>query len=176
MELNFLKDIRDNIINYINMETILFDNPNFKIDLVVEKIIKLSVEKKDSDFIKKVNQYLLDMIEFDELLFNNLYIYLFKHKTNLSILRNFINNNRIEWSKLHNFISKLHKLSIGNVDVNIHMDTLMNIHMDTIEFLIDIVYIFPNIFVDKYVEDFNGNYYFKINKIYKKISDVDINY
>lgn len=168
MELKFLEDIRDNIIHYINMEAMLFDNPIFKMDYLIERIIKLSVEKKDSDFIKKVNQYLLDIIEIDEISFNNLYLHLFTHKKNLGLLRNFLNNNRIEWSKLYEFVNKLQKLSISNVD--------MNIHMKTIEFLIDVVYIFPNIFVDKHLEDLNGNYYFKIAKIYKKISDVDISY
>lgn len=168
MELKFLDDIRDNIIHYINMEAMLFDNPIFKMDYLIERIIKLSVEKKDSDFIKKVNQYLLDIIEIDEISFNNLYLHLFTHKKNLGLLRNFLNNNRIEWSKLYEFVNKLQKLSISNVD--------MNIHMKTIEFLIDVVYIFPNIFVDKHLEDLNGNYYFKIAKIYKKISDVDISY
>ncbi len=97
MELKFLEDIRDNIVHYINMEAKLFDNPIFRMDFLIQKIIKLSVEKKDSEFIKKVNTYLLNIIGIDEISFNNLYLHLFTHKKNLGLLKNFLNNNRIEW-------------------------------------------------------------------------------
>ena len=177
MELKFLEDIRDNIVHYINMEAKLFDNPIFRMDFLIQRIIKLSVEKKDSEFIKKVNTYLLNIIGIDEISFNNLYLHLFTHKKNLGLLKNFLNNNRIEWSRLYELVKRIQNCSKESAKFNSNMDDdITDIHMDTIEFLIDVVYIFPNIFVDKYLINFNGNYYFKIAKIYKKISDVDINY